>query len=179
WPQSVAVDGRAAVVLEEGGAPMVWLEAGQHALDGRFTWRRLPETLRVPPPIALLQLSVDGKPLPRPRRDAARVWLEPESSPSEEPESLTLEVFRRLEDDVPFRVRTELVLHVSGRSRELRLPTALTPGALPIELDSSLPARIEPDHALSLQVFPGRHRLQIDSVYPTPPDRLRAPRHAP
>jgi len=179
WPQDVQVDGGAAVVLEEDDTPVVRLEAGQHALEGRFTWQRLPETLQVPPRIALLELSVGGQRVAQPKRDGERVWLKGESAPAEEPESLTLEVFRRLEDQVPFLVHTELVLHVSGRSRELRLPTALTAGSLPIELGAQLPARIEPDGELMLQIYPGRHELQIDALYPTPPERLSAPRHAP
>src|SRR5688572_30068737 len=44
WPQEVEVDGGAAVVLEEDGAPVATLAAGQHTLEGRFLWRRLPET---------------------------------------------------------------------------------------------------------------------------------------
>jgi hypothetical protein len=179
WPQGVQVDGGAAVVMEEGGAPVVALEAGQHALEGRFAWSRLPETLLVPARIALLELGVGGQRVAHPRRDGERLWLKGERAATEEPESLTLEVFRRLEDQVPFRVHTELVLHVSGKSRELRLPTALTSGALPIELGSQLPARIEPNGELLLQIYPGRHQIQIDALYPTPPERLSAPRHAP
>lgn len=178
WPQSVAVDGRAAVVMAEEGAPVVALEPGQHALEGGFAWQRLPETLRVPARIALLELGVRGQRVAQPKRDGEQVWLESERAASEEPESLSLEVFRKLDDEVPFRVHTALVLHVSGRSRELRFPTALTAGAVPIELASQLPARIEPNGELLLQVYPGRHEIQIDALYPTPPERLSAPRHA-
>jgi hypothetical protein len=178
WPQGVLVDGGAAVVMEEDGAPVALLEAGQHALEGRFAWLRLPETLLVPARIALLELSVGGQRVAQPRRDGERLWLKGERAATEEPESLTLEVFRRLEDQVPFRVHTELVLQVSGKSRELRFPTALTAGALPIELGSRLPARIEPNGELLLQIYPGRHQIQIDALYATPPERLSAPRHA-
>lgn len=178
WPQGVQVDAGAAVVMEADGVPVVTLEAGQHTIEGRFAWQRLPETLAVPARIALLELSVAGQRVAQPKRDAGRVWLKGERAPADEPESLTLELFRKLEDQVPFLVHTELVLHVSGRSRELRFPTALTPGALPIELASELPARLELNGELFLQVYPGRHTLKIDALYPTPPERLSAPRHA-
>ena len=62
---------------------------------------------------------------------------------------------------------------------ELRLPTALTAGSLPIELTAELPARIEPNGELLLQVYPGRHELRVKALYPRPPERLAAPRHAP
>jgi hypothetical protein len=179
WPQEVEVDGGATVVLEEGGAPVATLMPGQHVLSGRFIWHRLPETLLVPGRIALLQVTVNGKRVAQPKRDGERVWLKGDQSPAEEAESLTLEVFRKIEDQVPLLVETQIVLHVSGRSRELRLPTALTAGSLPIELESNLPARIEPNGELFLQVYAGRHELQIQALYPSPPDRLAAPRHAP
>jgi hypothetical protein len=179
WPQEVELDGGAAVVLEEGGAPVTTLAAGQHTLEGRFLWHRLPETLVVPARIALLQLSVNGQSVAQPKRDGERVWLKGEQAPAEQAESLTLEVFRKIEDQVPLSVDTQIVLHVSGRSRELRLPTALTAGSLPTQLESKLPARIEPNGELFLQVYAGQHELQIHAVYPSPPERLAAPRHAP
>jgi hypothetical protein len=178
WPEDVAADGDPAVVLERLGVPVVMLPAGRHLLEGRFLWRRLPETLILPERVALLELSVGSERVAQPRRDGNRVWLKGSDAPAEEPESLTLEVFRRLEDQVPFLVQTELVLHVSGKSRELRLPTALLPGSLPIALEAKLPARLEPSGELLLQVYPGRHELRIDALYPSPPERLTAPRHA-
>jgi len=36
WPQSVAVDGAGAVVIERNTAPHVWLSAGRHTVTGRF-----------------------------------------------------------------------------------------------------------------------------------------------
>lgn len=178
WPQEVEVDGRAAVVLDGGPAPVVTLEAGQHTLEGRFAWRRLPETLIVPSSVALLQLSVGGQRVAQPRRDGERVWLKGSASPVEEAESLTVEIFRKLDDQLPLLVQSQLVLRVSGKSRELRLPTALLPGSIAFALGSKLPARIEPSGELLLQVYPGRHELTIDALYPSSPERLSAPRHA-
>jgi hypothetical protein len=179
WPQEVTADGAAAVVQAAGDTPVVSLAPGEHTIEGRFAWRRLPETLLVPARIALLALEVDGQRVLQPKRDTDRVWLKGAQATEEVAESLTLEVFRKLDDQVPFTVQTRLVLEVSGRSRELRVPTALTPGSVPIQLESSLPARIEPSGELRLQVLPGRHELTIDAVYPSPPERLSAPRHAP
>ena len=52
---------------------------------------------------------------------------------------------RRIEDSVPLRVQTRLLLEVSGQPRELLLGPVLLPGGIPLRLESSLPARlIEP-----------------------------------
>jgi hypothetical protein len=52
------------------------------------------------------------------------------------------------------------LLEPLGRSRELRLSTALTSGALPIALVSKLPARIDPNGELLLQIYPGRLEIR-------------------
>lgn len=179
WPQDITVDGARTPVHSAADVPLVSLQPGEHRVEGRFRWARLPETLIVPEQVGVVELTVSGQRISVPRRDRERVWLEGNREESLEPESLSLEVFRRLEDEVPFRVHTELVLHVSGSNRELRFPTALLEGSLPIELSSPLPARLEPSGELLVQVYPGRHVVRIDALYPRPPERLRAPRHAP
>jgi hypothetical protein len=179
WPRDVQVDARPAVVLGQAGVPTLALESGSHEITGRFSWPELPETLALPEQVALLSLTLLGQVVPAPKRDAGRVWLQGKQALVDEPESLTLEVFRKLEDQVPFRVHTQLVLQVSGRSRELALGNVLLDGAIPIELVSKLPARLEQSGQLLLQVYPGRHQIELHALYPTPPSRLAAARHAP
>src|SRR5258708_15869059 len=69
WPQDVRLDGRPAVVVAAEGGPAVRLTAGAHRLEGRFAWTHLPDSLPVPPPLALVDLTPDGRALsfPRPR----------------------------------------------------------------------------------------------------------------
>jgi hypothetical protein len=175
WPQDVTVNRAAVAVLAEDGVPVVSLQRGSHVVEGRFHWSRLPETLAVPELVALIELNVLGQRVALPRRDAQRLWLKGDQLAVEEPESLTLEVFRKLTDDVPFRVETELTLKVSGKARELALPRVLPEGALPVGLSTKLPARLERNGDLLLQVYPGQHAIAIEALYPTPPERLSAP----
>src|SRR5699024_8415857 len=78
-----------------------------------------------------------------------------------ERDTVSLQVFRKLTDTVPLTLETYLQLTVSGRERELQTGPARLPGFKPVELDSPLPARIEPNGQLRLQLQPGRWTIRL------------------
>ncbi|HKC23339.1 MAG TPA: hypothetical protein VKF32_01285, partial [Thermoanaerobaculia bacterium] len=162
WPQDVTLDGRAAAVLTRDGRPAVWIEAGSHRLEGRFVWSRMPDSLAVPPHAALLELSVAGQAVAFPRReDDGLLILRQGAGESGKEEELRVKVFRRLTDGIPLWLETKIQLEVSGRAREVRLGGALTPHALPIAVRGELPARLDADGALRVQVRPGRFTVDV------------------
>ena len=159
-PLDVQRDGRAIEVLMVGGAPTLQLEAGEHAISGRFAWQRRPETLAVPQATALLSLELDGRAVvPVERRDG-RLWLG-RGETQAETEALAVRVFRRVDDGVPLRLNTEFQLDVAGRAREQVLGIALPPGFLPVSLSSSLPAKLDAEGRLHVQLRPGSWRLHL------------------
>ncbi|HEV8248213.1 MAG TPA: hypothetical protein VGP93_20700, partial [Polyangiaceae bacterium] len=155
WPQAVQVDGRDVVVLSGDQGPAVRLGRGAHRVSGEFRWARLPEGLPVAPSTGLVRLTVNGESIPAPKRDADRVWLKRVASAEGEGEALNLEVFRRLEDAVPLRVTTRLVLRVSGRAREAALGQVLLAGTTALSLSSELPVRLDPEQGLFVQLRSG------------------------
>lgn len=167
WPQDVTVDGRPAPVTTVGGRPGVRLEPGRHDVGGRFYWDALPEGIQIPPQTALLDLSLEGpggtQAIPSPKRDGqGRLWLRQQRAGGDDDESrLEILVHRRVIDDVPMRLETRVEFEVSGRSRELVLGRALPEGFVPMSLESPLPARLDPDGCLRVQVRPGRFPLTI------------------
>ena len=76
WPDAVKRGGAAAAVIERGGAPVTFVPAGDHVVEGRFVWPKLPPLLTVPPETALVELILDGRSVERPNRDRPdRLWL--------------------------------------------------------------------------------------------------------
>jgi hypothetical protein len=121
WPQRVTGDGAPLAVVEHDGRPAVRLRPGTYRLSGTFARPRRPELLALPPETGLVTLRLDGTAVARPRRDGeGRLWLGvdavPEPAPEAAPDTLSLEVTRRIEDGVPLQVRTRLALDVSGRA---------------------------------------------------------------
>ena len=177
WPQQVTIEQKPAVVVEQQGRPVIWMPAGRYAIEGRFFWDKLPDRLAVSEDSGLIQLSVNGQSLAYPRIEQGALWLLAQPAPSSELEqnSLDLQVFRQVIDDNPLQVLTRLELNVSGVTREMTLPHALLPGFIPIKLDSPLPARIEPDGRLLLQVRAGHWMIDVHARHSQALTQLELP----
>ena len=176
WPQDVTLDGRPAPVYDRDGSPHLRVGSGRHRVAGRFSWSRLPESLGVPPEIALVDLSLDGLAVPRLRREAGGLlWLRARADEAAgEGESLRLQVFRRVADGIPLFLETRLQLEVSGRAREITLPEALLPGSVAVAVSGDLPARVEKG-ALRVQVRGGRYAVTVSARVEGRPDALARP----
>lgn len=171
WPQGVEVDGKPAVVESRDERPGVRLAPGAHTLAGRFAWDRLPESLSIPDHTGLIALTVKGKPVPIPVLNAeGQLWIHDDGARQAESaeiaDTLALTVYRRIADGVPVQMVTHLDLDVSGRPREVLLQGALLEGAIPMQVSGDLPARLEPDGRLRVQVRPGRWPIEVTARYP-------------
>ena len=173
WPQQVNSHQQALVVVEHQGKPAVWLPSGHHRIDGRFNWQALPERLAIPEDAGLLNLSVNDKVIAYPRIEHSALWLNaPNNTETQQANSLDLQVFRQVIDDIPLQIVTVLELQVSGTAREVTLPYALLTSAIPISLNSPLPARLENNGELRVQVRPGHWSLTLTARMPEPVSQL-------
>ena len=179
WPGAVKVDGKPAVALLRGGAPSVALRPGDHVVAGAFAWDSLPESLHVPPETGLLGLTLRGAAVPWPNRDAqGALWLQKsavDSGAKSDGNALEIVVHRKVADGVPIVLTTRVELHVAGKNREELLGRALPAGFLPMALDSPLPARVEPDGRLRVQVRPGIYTLELRARSEGPSRALARP----
>ena len=174
WPQSVKLDGKDAVVTTRDEKPSVRVTPGDHTVTGQFLWDALPEALGLPRDTALLSLSVRGKPVSIPNRDAeGRVFLQKEST-AQETENLELTISRRLTDEIPFMLSTHVELNISGKSREVLLGRALPDGFVPMSVSSGLPVRVESDGRIRLQVRPGTWTVDLMARHDAPVTKARS-----
>ncbi len=166
WPQRVQINGKPVVVLERQQRPVVKLGPGLHQIKGEFSWERLPESLHLAQQTGLVALNINGNAVSTPDLDTqGRLWLrERDTGPKDtgvEGERLDLQVFRRVIDDIPLRVVTHIDLRVSGSQREVVLGHELLAGQIPLQLVSRLPARLEADGRLRVQVRPGSWKIDL------------------
>jgi hypothetical protein len=176
WPQEVRLDEQPAPVVERDGRPALKLSAGDHRVTGRFFWGEPPEAIRVPPHAALIDLRLEGKSVPLPRLEEDGVlWLRQRPVAAASRDRLEIQAFRLLTDGIPFTVTTRLELSVSGQAREETLGPVLLPDFLPLALDSPLPARLEPDGRLRVQLLPGSWTLDLTARHLGPLDVLTLP----
>ena len=177
WPQDVRIDGKPAVVVadKEGEAPTVFLTLGEHVVTGSFQWDELPESLPVPQTTGLIALTVAGKSIANPSREEdGEVFLHKEVQEEAE-EALELRVHRKVTDEIPLLLTTQISLRIAGKSREITLGKALPPDFVPLSLNGGLPARLEADSRLKVQVRPGSYELTLVARHEGPVTALTRP----
>ena len=160
WPTEVRANGGGVPVVMRNGHPQLRLAAGSYQLSGAFTWVQRPAQLAVAPQTGLITLSVDGKTIAQPALEAGRLSLG-EQAIAAAANALDMQVYRLVEDEIPVRLTTQLRLEVAGEGREVRLSRPLPDGFTPLTLTSELPARIDPDGSLRVQVRPGTFVLTL------------------
>ncbi len=179
WPQDVRVNEQMAAIISQQNRPAIYLKTGVYQIKGLFVWDKIPESLAIPSNQGLLHLNIKQKNIPYPLLKNDRVWLKQSDVGNQQPRNIenkiNVQVFRKIMDGVPLQMQTWLELEVAGQTREIKLPLALLPGWIPVSLTTSLPARIEPDGQLLVQVRPGRWRIQLDARYPENITELSTP----
>ncbi|MFP2769820.1 hypothetical protein [Oceanisphaera sp. KMM 10153] len=181
WPQQITVNGKPVPVTADKGKPRIRLPAGQHRIEGQWHWDRLPKSLTLNPATGLLALTINDASIEWPDLDKdGRLWLGQRKTGAEDPppqgNALTLQVYRKVEDSIPLQITTRLNLEVAGEQRELLLGPVLLDEQIPLQLNSPLPARLEPDGRLRVQVRPGRWSINLSSRHPDPVTSLALPR---
>jgi len=175
WPGEVASGRRDVEVVLRDGVPMIRLAPGRHQVTGVFSWDTLPTSLPVPKQTGLLTLTVDGQVIRLPRRTEQGVWLGVGERAEAVEDKLTVNVYRRIEDQVPTRLETIFELEVTGTVREESITPALPTGFVPLSLASELPARVTPVGSLQVQVRPGSWRIGLNARGPGVLEDIAAP----
>ena len=179
WPQNVTVNGEAAVVVSRGNRPALELMPGKYLIEGYFVWNRLPEVFAIPPDSGLVEVEVNDSRIKFPDiSEKGQVWLKQRGTDSKRERvtnSLNVQVFRRVTDEVPLQTLTRLDLEVGGEPREVLFDGVLLADFIAISLKSGIPARLEPDGRLRVQVRPGRWTIEIQARSPQPVNELVAP----
>jgi hypothetical protein len=178
WPLNVTVNGARAAVLDQAGQPQALLARGKHRVSGQFRWQRRPAALPVPDSIALVSVTEGGQAAPAERR-GKQVLLNRDraTTAARENNSLDIEVFRKLTDGVPMTLETRVVMTVSGEPREVQTGQLAWPGTALMDIDSPLPARVENNGDLRVQLTAGRHTITTLSRFLRPADQLAATQH--
>jgi hypothetical protein len=154
---------QAALIMLRGTRPSVLLEPGTYILSGELNWQRRPEFIRIAEETGLIYLEIDGEIITNPNLDnQGRLWLQrPVITTANESDRREIRVYRRIIDDNPLYVHTHIELDIAGQHREEILAPALLADQIPLELNSPLPARLESNGQLRIQVRPGNWVINL------------------
>ncbi len=163
WPQQVNVNRQSATVLQREDQPMLWLTPGDYQVTGMLPWTERPAQLRVPTAIGLVTLAVDGDDVTRVERNGDQLTLGEAAAAKRSTNALAVRVYRKLHDGLPATLETRLQLTVTGSAREQLLGPALPAGFTATALAGDLPARLENDGRLRVQLRPGQWTLTLSA----------------
>ncbi len=166
WPEQVVANDRAVEVVARGNVPSVRLVPGTYTLSGRFGWDQRPGVLPIPATSGLVSLTVDGRKVERPEIAANGVYLGERKLTTRTVDSVTTTLHRLIADEVPTRLISRLQIDVSGGVREESFENILPSGFVPLDIASQLPAKLEADGNLRLQVRPGRWTIFVTARGP-------------
>ncbi len=174
WPNDVRVDGSHAQVVARENVPQLHLPPGEHLVSGAFQFAGRPEQLAIDPRTVLVDLTLEGRHVAQPERPGGALWLG-HRRPSEQPQRTLVQVYRLVRDEVPVSLSTLIRLRISGAGREELLGRVLPDGFIPVSLESELPARLEPDGRLRVQVRAGTWEVGVIGRGTTSASELRRP----
>jgi len=166
WPDRVRVNDRAIEVVAHDNRPSLRLAPGSYSITGRFEWDERPGVLRLPPESGLIALTVDGRRVERPEFDRNGVFLGERKQDTRAVDSVRTVIHRLVADNVPTRLVTQLRIDVSGSVREELFGPILPEGFVPLSIHSQLPAKLEADGNLRLQVRPGSWTVYLTARGP-------------
>lgn len=175
WPSGVVDQaGRALVVSAQNGQPGVLLDPGRYQIAGQIAWSEQPRNLAIPPQLALLELTLNGEPVANPVIGDGLLWLERRAMEHKatERDSVSIKVYRRVQDGNPLKLATYLEISASGAERAMELGPMQLPGFRTHRLISELPARVEESGLLRVQLKPGHHTILLESLAAEPQESM-------
>jgi hypothetical protein len=122
--------------------------------------------LPIPAASGLVSLTVDGRDVERPEITRNGVYLGERKRSTKTVDAVTTTLHRLIADEVPTRLITRLQVDVSGGVREEDFENILPSGFVPLDIGSQLPAKLEADGNLRLQVRPGRWTIFVTARGP-------------
>lgn len=174
WPREVRVNGKDGYVVTHNNAPFLVLEKGDHKVKGVFSWNAIPRKLAIPTNTGLINLELNGKKINFPLRDKGGALLVgKEKQIKGERSRLDVVVHRKIIDEIPLKIQTRIKLDVAGKSREIFLDRSILEGFIPLQMKSQLPARLEDNGVLRVQVRPGTFFIRVDSRQGQKKDSLK------
>lgn len=178
WPVQVLVNGAPLAVVQRGAAPALQLAPGSYQIAGELAFATRPERLALPQLIAAVELTLDGKRVERIKREDGMLWLGQLEREATQADALTLQVFRRIDDDLPILQTLALRVDVAGRAREVAFDEVLGKDFVPLALRSELPAQINERGDLKIKLEPGSFVIYVDGRALTMQPQLQPTAHA-
>lgn len=180
WPEQVKINNKLIPVETHQEGPALYLPPGEYTIQGQFTWDKLPDYVQISPNTGAVMLTLNGESIPQPERNVdGKIWLRQQidQNETEKEDTLSLKIYRLIQDHIPQTDSTVIRLQATGKMREISIGPVLQPDTLPLEVLSDLPAKLEDNGTLRLQIKPGSWEIKVRSRFLTKHDKLTLQKH--
>ena len=160
-PISIEVNGEAARVGQRSGKPLVFVDKGPFSITGLIEFENVPRSIDIPRRTAIVKLSLNGIVVGVPKVENGKLWLQHQENTETQANSLRLDVYRRLVDDIPQLLETRIRLTVDGTDRVEAIGKPIFSGFTGIAVNSDIPIQVTRDGSFLVQVSRGEAWLTI------------------
>lgn len=165
WPVEVTVNKKTRPVINHYNKPALLLPKGNYRIKGKFTWQQQPGFISIPKETGLISLNINNKPVLTPDLRNGKLWLKTTVTKTQKKNNrLEIQVFRKVSDTIPLQIDTRIKLDVSGQQREIILQGAILNGFRASAINSYLPAQLEKNGGLKIQVRPGQWNITVSAI---------------
>ncbi len=167
WVESVMVDSKRAIVLDNQSKATLILDKGVHTISGSIILKDNVKYIQLPQYVVLVNLYKDGQKVSNLSIDKnSKLWLDKSGSSKIEKGTLSVSIYRTIIDGHPLKMKSYLHLSVSGKMRSAILDGIVLDKFLPTAISSSLDATIIDNNRLKVELKAGEWEIMIDSYTP-------------
>src|SRR5512133_2795321 len=166
WPIDTKANGKVVpVVRNRDSFPAVFLDKGQWTVAGKLRWDSRPLSVKIPADAAIVNVVSENKKTIETEIDNGGVLrfrdIGTVLKDSVTTDNVDVRVYRKLKDGCPMYLTTVVKLSVSGKDRETQLGRFLPENAALVYLHSTLPASIEKNGNMRVQLRSGTWDIEM------------------
>ncbi len=178
WPSEVTIqkNGKApqkAVISRRSNRPAINLAQGTWQIRGMIEWTAMPNSIRLPPTTGLVNLTINNDEIQPYLDSSQQLWLRKAQESNQAANTLSIQVYRHLNDTIPALLTTFIDLDIAGTEREENLGRVLPEGFVAQSVRGPLDPQIV-NGELHLQARPGNWHIEIAARYNQPLKHLSA-----
>jgi len=166
WPSNIecSTDNN-PVIVNRNGTPSLLLPPGNHRVSGKIIWETQPDQLTIHKTNSIVNLILNESKIHNPQIINGKLTLKQENPLQvlHQADLVTIKLFRQLNDNIPQTIISRLELSITGSKREIDLGTLLPPNSEIVSLSSTIPALIDNEGKLKVQVTPGSSVITLVS----------------
>lgn len=162
WPINAQVNGKEAVIVEKNNIPYLLVEGGDNKVVVNYAQDKLLKQKTINLNFAPLSFSNNNLPI---ILDNQQLLIGQDNKISTSQSNLIIQTFRKLEDNIPLKLTTEIKIDYSGIGKEINLGSVIPKNFNLNKLNTDLKVFYK-DNQYIVQLTPGQHFLEFEAYAP-------------